>query len=592
MPSPLLCSLSAASAAELLVTLAGMRGAGQAEEGEVRALSSRLLLCPLAVALAGSTISLYSSHLRDSATSRVAVYSDVLSGALDGSDRIDRVLDAALGLYVEAAAQDPVMRHTFDLLGACDPSSPLPVSAIAHHLALPWFHLPPPPPAPLPETEILASDTAGKSRSFLSRLKAILGFSAMPTPDEIADKMAALADPVTFLRGSPLVSFRRYRRSGVELVHLQGAGSASLSALFLASTVPWLESSHLARSEEHFLRTAWLRSYRRFDADKSVATFRLSLPGVASPGVLTQNNFEKSPPVLPPGVVGTAPPPDSAAPSYAEYLHVVSHYHRMVESLTTQLRVAGGDVGDMQLRRYLQPHLRAISRYPLLSRTDALSCAHGILHYEAAALEWSREEAYERFERLLERQRALLRSGSPVLARTLTDMAYLKHLADDLTGAQHLLERALAIYEKLPPTTREPLSLDVGLTLSSLGIVLSELGEKERSRECLEAALVANQTPPPGGQISERQKKIVASSLTEVAHAYISLGQVDAAKRYVELSLMAHRNVYFEPHPEMVRALNVSSIVSAVEGDKRASTKDRDQAGKLQEKLNSRPATL
>ena len=57
------------------MTLAGMRGVGQAEEGEVRALSARLLLCPLAVALAGSTISLYSSHLRDSVINRVCAIS-------------------------------------------------------------------------------------------------------------------------------------------------------------------------------------------------------------------------------------------------------------------------------------------------------------------------------------------------------------------------------------------------------------------------------------------------------------------------------------------------------------------------------------
>ena len=64
----------------------------------------------------------------------------------------------------------------------------------------------------------------------------------------------------------------------------------------------------------------------------------------------------------------------------------------------------------------------------------------------------------------------MLGSRSPSLARTLTDTAYMKLLADDLTGAQLLLEKTLAFYEKLTAVMRKPLSLDVGLTLSSLGV--------------------------------------------------------------------------------------------------------------------------
>ena len=72
----------------------------------------------------------------------------------------------------------------------------------------------------------------------------------------------------------------------------------------------------------------------------------------------------------------------------------------------------------------------------------------------------------------------------------------MKLLADNLTGTQLLLEKTLAFYEKLTAVMRKPLSLDVGLTLS-LGVVLSELGEKEHSRECLEAVLVTAKTDPP-----------------------------------------------------------------------------------------------
>lgn len=614
------------AAVRALTTLGGMASDAAEEKAEMEKLLERLGRLPLAVALAGATIKLYSSHLGVHATgdgsrgSPLTLYSDLLSDRLaerdgdGGGGRSQQPLEAAMALYVEAAVADPMARHTLDLFGACDARTPLPTSTISLHLSKPWFGLPPLPLLPTSSLQAQQASAAGRAQGlpgsaadgklaggtsnsgFLSRLKAALGYAPLPSSPDEAMGMA-VEDPVSFLRDSPLLSFRRYRRSGVELVHVHEAASPHLVSLFLGSTRPWLERGHLDTSEEEFQRTAWFRSYRSFDPGKSIAAYRLSLPGVSSPGVLTQRDVEQSPPTLPPALGGACPSPSpSRLPrevGYAEYLHLVSHWHRVVESLAAEVKAGGGDSVDVLIQHYVCPHLRACARRPFLAETDALSCAHCLLRYEAATLEGDGyDETYRRFESLLERQRALHGSLSPVLARTQTDMANLKWLAGDLPAARRLLEAALAIYEKLPQAKRETLASDVGLALASLGIVCSQLGEKRRSVECLEAALVAHQTVAPGQQISAKQRKIVATLLTDVAHTYVSLGELDAAKKYIELALMAHPNVYPDIHPEMVRALNVSSIVFSLLGDKRQSSRNREEAGKIQAKLDSQPSAL
>ena len=114
---------------------------------------------------------------------------------------------------------------------------------------------------------------------------------------------------------------------------------------------------------------------------------------------------------------------------------------------------------------------------------------------------------------------------------------------------------------------------------------MSSLGEKARSRELLEQALSLYQSVPAGEAVSLHQRRLVANTLTDLAHAYLTLGEVVAAQKYIELSMMAQPTVYPEGGPETVRAFSVASLVYALLGDQRESVRVREEAGKLQKQL-------
>lgn len=120
-----------------------------------------------------------------------------------------------------------------------------------------------------------------------------------------------------------------------------------------------------------------------------------------------------------------------------------------------------------------------------------------------------------------------------------------------------------------------------------MGIVYSSLGEKEQCRDILERALEVYQTIPADGNITPRQRKRVATTLTDIAHAYLSLGDVDTAKKYIDLAILAQRSLYADAHTELIRTLNVMSVVYALLGDKAESQKVRAEAGKLQNQINT-----
>jgi len=190
------------------------------------------------------------------------------------------------------------------------------------------------------------------------------------------------------------------------------------------------------------------------------------------------------------------------------------------------------------------------------------------------------------YRSVLEEQRSVLGPQHPAVARTLTDMADLLFSLEDTTGARDLLESALQLYRKTPPQARRPdHDLELGLTMSSLAVVASALGEKVCSRDLLENALSLYQSVPAGETVSLHQRRLVASTLTDLAHAYLTLGSLIMAQKYIELSVMAQPTVYPEGSQETVRALSVASLVYSLLGDQGESRRVRDEAGKVQKKI-------
>ncbi len=579
--------VSHGQALELLRGLAGE----VLEEGEAETLVKCLRGSPLALALAAATINIYRSSMENEpsavASSPLTEYTELLAASLPPSALVEDVVQATLSLYTEAAVTNPRIRHTFDLLGSCAPHHPVPAIVIARHLTHSFYGLPllTPPPFPSPPPPVEAEGVS----SYLQQLKAMIPFmSASPSDSyqsDLAKYIKALEDQVPFLRDCPLLAFKKYHKTGVELVHTHPVAYTLLPRLFSRHTAPGLDHAHLKRAENDFNRTAWFRRYRTFDPSYALQAYHRSLPGLSAVGVLTENQFK--------GDRSSAPTGPGAPSTYSKYAHLVSHSHRVISSLTGTLKSLGGDMEDMQLKNYLQPHFRAASSLPFLSTTDRLSCSYSLVSIEAfLSSPEEYPEAVRRFHTVLDEQRAVLGSRHPAVARTLTDIADLKFSLSDPSGAKQLLESAVAIYEKLPKERIDAHALDIGLTLASLGLVLNGLGEKSRSCQLLEQALGYYQVVQPDGNVTNTQRKLVASTLIDVAHTYLSLGDISNAKKYIDLANLATHNIYQGAHPETIRALNVMSIVYALLGDKPESRKVRQEAGKLKNQLDTQPMVL
>ena len=200
------------------------------------------------------------------------------------------------------------------------------------------------------------------------------------------------------------------------------------------------------------------------------------------------------------------------------------------------------------------------------------------------------QEFVSRYEDIIAKQKRVFGSGSQVVARTMTDLADFKYSFRDVIGAHQLLLASLGLLEKVQARyADEEYKFDVGLTYTSLAYVYDDLGDKQKCKDLLERALGAYQTMPKDGQVSNRQRKLVASSLINIAHAYLSLGDLVMAKKYIDLASVAHQNLYVDAHPESVRAMNVSSNIYALLGDKSESIRLRMEAGKIKAKLDSKP---
>lgn len=127
--------------------------------------------------------------------------------------------------------------------------------------------------------------------------------------------------------------------------------------------------------------------------------------------------------------------------------------------------------------------------------------------------------------------------------------------------------------------------MDCGLALSSLAVVMSCQGERHKSQELLEQALGLYQTVPESGDVSVYQRRLVATTLTDLAHAYLSLGKLVLAQKYVELAMMAVPTLYPDGSKETVRVLSVAGAVYALLGDRRESQRVGQEASKHRAKL-------
>lgn len=202
--------------------------------------------------------------------------------------------------------------------------------------------------------------------------------------------------------------------------------------------------------------------------------------------------------------------------------------------------------------------------------------------------------------------------GDYGIAAVLTSLAELHYYNNDYQLAKQLLLSSVSMYEtsssrpsssfpsiSSPSSSFSPSpfpfspsstlsfsdSMDYASSLAMLGLVYASLEERGRCCETLEKALALFQTLPSTGEVPKKQRRLVATTVTDLGHAYLSTGDLVSAKRYLDLASVAQRGIHGDDHPEVARTLNVLSIVHSLLGDSDKSKELRREAGKIQSRL-------
>ena len=525
---------------------------------------------PMAIALAAATLKINCSFLPDSERKTVI---PSYQNKITQKDDLD--LPAIVRLYCEAAISDSRIRHAFDFLGSCNLNFPLLVSVLPIHLGLDFYGIPDQLLAPLPLDPLLADmKSSSEHRSYWSLIKSTIPFwnSDIPSNDQIAKVLAASQDEIHFLRQSPILHFKHNWHGEFECVTVHPIARHCISNLFDSVTISNLNQDFVAKERIKFEQKSWFKNFSTFDEKRSLSKFHLMLPGLSSPGVLTQSQFNNI--------------ESNQQLNYSRYVHIVSHYHRVVLSLVSVLRSVKGEIQSIALKKCLYPHFQALQDFAFLSQKDKLSANISLVIIEAIHSANS-EKFICQFEDLIAKQKLLFGVKSAALANSLVDLADLQLSLTNATSAKELLQRAIGIYEQVPVHLRhEEFMLDMGHALSSLGLAYDQLCDRTASRECYDQALATAQSVPPSGRVGVQQRKLVASLLVDVTRAYLCLGDLLVARKYSELATVMLESIYPHGHAEIVRLLNIRSIVSALLGDKSGSTKFRVEASKLKVKLD------
>ena len=527
---------------------------------------------PLATALAASTISTYQAFLHLDSTSAAKTYSELL---MEQMKLEETPLQAALKLYFEVAVSDVRLRHVFDLLGSLDSDSPILSSVVADHLHSMFYAIP-------SDLLVAASPQVAVEdvveHSYLDYVKPIKDY-LFPKPGELG---ITEEDKIGYLRHCPLLLFMKSSQNDFELIGVQPSAVHSLRWLFTESTCDKLDEDHCRLKENEFQQKSWFKRYRAFNKTDCLASYHRALPGLVSPGVITPRLFA-SMPHKGYDLQGTAVPEDL---SYSQYVHIVSHYHRVLGSMSTLFHNAKGDIHGNILERVMVPHLKALMEHPLLSQADRLKADILTADIQVLLISGKELEAYLLYyEGLINEQKRMLGSQSLILAATLTNYADLLLSVGKSAEAQTMLQTVLGTYKKLSTRARDQACVDVGHAMSSMGRAFAQLGDHRQSKDWYEHALTTYQTIPEQGHATKKHQNLISSSLIDVARAYLVLGDLPVAKKYSELAYMVLESLYPKGNSETVRILRISSIINSLMGNKEESAKQMSQASKIEAKL-------
>lgn len=371
---------------------------------------------------------------------------------------------------------------------------------------------------------------------------------------------------------------------------------------FISKTVPELEAKFMEEDEVRFEKQPWFKKMSNYDPKSSLIRYR--------------NNQAK---------VDSIPP---QAPSFVEFYnnalinvskifedqglkfdesnfrflnaedklqYLQGHLDRIVHSLSEQVRVSKQTVSGKMVMKYLDIHGEYIQLNHPMETTGLRSRITGMLMSAkfASNVENDVDTAILNIQEALKLQKEHYGDENTEIASILSQLAALYNSKEDSENAKQNLEEAIEIYEAQRRKDGEyKRPLELGKALGSLGVIYGTLGDRVKSKELIERGLMLQQTGAPDLSDEAQSKHFggeFASALTDLGHAYVSLGMPLYGKKILNLSLMAHKNIHGEKHPEVVRTMTVLSIAHLMEGHNEESRKLRKEAGKVQSQINALP---
>lgn len=375
--------------------------------------------------------------------------------------------------------------------------------------------------------------------------------------------------------------------------------------LFLSRTMHQLEAEYLAQAEDKHNASSWFRRLWSFDAQRTLQEYRNSLGEVAKEEASSYQdnapNNELLPPLSGPNVSDLLQEIDLEIKEEFRKIktrdairHCQQHTARILKTINGVASVCGQDNQTRTLARLLKPHLDHILASGTSKSLGPKSRAHAIS--AVASIDASLgnlDSSRGLLEDVLAIETQLYGESSLEVASTLTRLADVYSSLDNLQRCRELLERAIQIYESQRRKFGEyKQPLDYARTLSALGATYGSLGFKERSRDYIERAFSFLQTAVPTSPDEVEARRFtsdVASTLTDLGHAYLSLGETTPARRFLDMALNGHKNIHGDDHPEVVRTLTVLGIAYTMQGNWPEGRRMRKEAGKIQAKLDAKP---
>lgn len=375
-----------------------------------------------------------------------------------------------------------------------------------------------------------------------------------------------------------------------------------MSQLFTSTTCQLLEDQHLIQAETKHNNSSWFRRLWAFDPQRSLQEFRNSLVESNSGVNPSQDSPKQDDPLLKDGIdVSSLLRDDTDITDVSNYRFIQpevasKHYQRhiglVLKTINGVSSVCSQDVQTRTLARLIMPHLHHTLTANTSKNLEPKSRAHALLAVSSinSAL-GNLEASIPSLEQALAIEEEKFGDSSLEVASTLTRLAEVYSSLDDAPKARVFLERAYGIYEQQRKKSGEyKKPLEFARTMEALGAVYGALGFKKQSKDYIERALSYMQSAAPTtpDEIESRRFTCeVASTLADLGHAYLSIGDAFSARKMLDLAVQGLKNMYGEEHPEVVRALTILGTAYTMQGNWQEGKKMRKEAGKLQAKLDT-----